>query len=97
MDRMPAYIPPHLRKKVVHVVPVKTKGVHWPSNVHGDPSANVKLRTISRSKNGLANSMTRSAKYSALSRALSKRTLRAKPLLSVLKSKKTRKIRRHSV
>ena len=86
---MPAYVPPHLRGKK-GTVEVKKTGVRWPSNAHGDPSANVKSKRAPTSyRNG---NQTRSQKYKKLSKELSRRTMRTKTVKSSLK-KGTRKAR----
>lgn len=86
---MPAYVPPG-RRGQKSTVEVKQTGVRWPSNAHGDESANVKKKNAPKQyRNG---SQTRSQKYRKQSRNLAKRTLRSKPVKSSLK-KSTRKIR----
>jgi hypothetical protein len=91
---MPAYVPPHLRKKMTVAAPAETRkrGVHWPSNAHGDPTANVRSKKAPTTfREG---SQTRSQKYSAISKRLSSRKLRVKPVKSVLKKGKTMKVKR---
>lgn len=88
------YIPPALRGKVGRPVSPK-RGVRFPSNATGEPSENVKYKAApSRFRNANA---TRAEKYGAISRQLSRRTLRAKPVKPVLKKGKTMKIRRATV
>lgn len=85
------YIPPALRKKMAaEAAAPKKKGVRWPSNAHGDPSFNVKYKKApTKFRNA---SLTRSQKYGAISRKLSTRKLRNKPLKTLLKGK-TAKVR----
>ena len=81
---MPAYIPPHLRKKMTLTVTNK-RGVKWPSNAHGDPSADVKYKKApTHFRNG---NLTRSNKYRSISRNLGTRKIRVKPLKGLLKGK----------
>lgn len=88
------YVPPALRGKAGRPVSPK-KGVRFPSNATGEPSENVKYkRAPSRFRNA---NLSRAEKYTTISRHLSRRTLRAKPVKSVLKRGKTAKIRRASV
>lgn len=80
---MPAYVPPHKRGKMAAPSESKKKGVRWPSNTHGDPTANVKSKkapTTFRNR-----SQTRSNKYKTMSKKLNSRKLRNKPLKSLLK------------
>jgi hypothetical protein len=86
---MPGYVPPHLRGKK-STVALKKTGVRWPSNAHGDPSANVKSKKAPTSYRNT--NQTRSQKYRKQSYQLSHRTLRTKALKSSLKSG-TRKAR----
>lgn len=86
---MPAYVPPHLRGKKFTVETKKT-GVRWPSNAHGDPSANVKSKKAPASYRNA--NQTRSQKYKKQSKELTRRTLRSKPVKSSLKQTR-RKIR----
>ena len=82
---MSAYVPPHLRKKISQVAASVARGVRWPSNAHGDPAANVRSKAApSAYRNG---NQTRKSKYTKMSRALARRTLRTKPLKAVLKRK----------
>jgi hypothetical protein len=85
------YIPPSMRKKMVAAEEAaKKKGVRWPSNAHGDPSYNVKYKKApTKYRNA---SPTRSQKYKAISRKLSTRKLRNKPVKGLVKGK-TAKIR----
>jgi hypothetical protein len=90
---MSAYVPPHLRKKMAAQAAVTVRGVRWPSNAHGDPAANVKSKAApSTYRNG---NQSRKSKYMKMSRALSRRTLRLKPLKAVLKQR-TRRLRASS-
>ena len=90
---MSAYVPPHLRKKMAQPVAPAVKGIRWPSNAHGDPAANVKSKAAPTTyRNG---NQTRRSKYTKMSRALSRRTLRAKPLKAALK-RQTRHLRASS-
>ena len=89
------YIPPALRKKMAAEAAAaeaapKKKGVRWPSNAHGDPSFNVKSK---KAPTKFVNaSPTRSQKYKAISRKLSTRKLRSKPVKGLVKGK-TAKLR----
>jgi hypothetical protein len=80
------YVPPHMRGKVsVSVAP--TKGVRFPSNATGNESANLRYKkapTSYRNQN-----LSRSEKYAGVSRRLSTRKLRSKPVKSILKRGKT--------
>ena len=90
---MSAYVPPHMRKKMAQAVAPAVRGVRWPSNAHGDPAANVKSKAApSTYRNG---NQSRKSKYTKMSRALSRRTLRLKPLKAVLK-RQTRRLRASS-
>lgn len=86
---MPAYIPPHLRKKME---PLKSnaktlkKGIRWPSNAHGDPTADVKYKKAPINYVDKKAS-SRSNKYKAISKHLSTRKLRVKPIVTLLKGK----------
>ena len=93
ITRMSAYVPPHLRKKMAAQAVFAVRGVRWPSNAHGDPAANVKSKAAPTTyRNG---NQTRRSKYTKMSRALSRRTLRVKPLKAALKQK-TRRLRASS-
>lgn len=88
------YVPPHLRGKV-GATATKPRGVHFPSNATGEESMNLRYKkapTVYR--NG---SQTRSEKYADLSRRLSTRKVRSKPLKSVLKKGKRMTQRRRTV
>ncbi len=83
------YIPPHLRGKVSTVV-APLRGVRFPSNATGEESADVRYKkapTSYRNRN-----MSRSEKYTAISRKLATRKLRTKPIKSVLKKGKTKRL-----
>lgn len=88
------YIPPALRKKMAAeaaaaAAPSK-KGVRWPSNAHGDPTFNVKYKKApTKFREG---SQTRSQKYKAISKKLSTRKIRNKPVKTLIKGK-TAKVR----
>ena len=89
------YIPPALRKKMAAeaaaaAAEAPKKGVRWPSNAHGDPSFNVKYKKAPSKFH--SKSPTRSQKYAAISRRLSTRKLRSKPVKGLVKGK-TAKIR----
>lgn len=80
------YVPPHLRGKAsVPVGPMK--GVRFPSNATGNESANVKYKKAPSSFRN--RNLSRSEKYASMSRRLSTRKIRSKPLKSVLKRGKT--------
>jgi CCR4-NOT transcriptional regulation complex NOT5 subunit len=90
------YIPPSLRKKMAAAAAeeaTKKKGVRWPSNAHGDPSYNVKYKKAPTTFRN--NSLTRTQKYKAISKKLSTRKLRNKPVKGLLKGK-TAKVRPNS-
>jgi hypothetical protein len=83
------YVPPHLRGKTGRPVSPK-RGVRFPSNATGEESANVRYKkapTSFRNRN-----MSRSEKYVAISRRLATRRLRSKPVKSVLKKGKTKRL-----
>ena len=83
------YVPPQRRGKPTTVVAV-SRGVHFPSNATGEESENKtykKAPTSYRNRN-----LTRSEKYAAMSRRLATRKLRTKPVKSVLKKGKTKRL-----
>lgn len=83
------YVPPHLKGKAGRPVG-PTKGVRFPSNATGEECANVsykKAPTSYRNKN-----MSRSEKYKTISRRLATRKLRTKPVKSVLKQGKPKRL-----
>lgn len=83
------YVPPHLRGKASGPVG-PSRGVRFPSNATGEESANVRYKkapTTYRNRN-----MSRSEKYAAISRRLGTRKLRSKPVKSVLKKGKTKRL-----
>jgi hypothetical protein len=90
---MPAYIPPHLRKKVVEKPKKRQtkKQIRFPSNTTGDNSRNVSFAPVSK-----LFSDTISSVYKAFSSALQTRKLRRKPLKKVLKSGKKEALRPQS-
>jgi hypothetical protein len=87
------YVPPHLRGKKMTAVEVKP-GVRFPSNATGEEAANVRYKRAPTSYRN--NEVPPSAKYSAMSKKLETRKLRAKPVKGVLKRGKTAKLQRHS-
>lgn len=68
----------------------KKKGVRWPSNAHGDPSYNAKYKRAPTKYRNTC--LTRSQKYKGISKKLSTRKLRNKPIKGLLKGK-TAKVR----
>lgn len=91
--RMPAYVPPHLRKKIdqpTAAVALSKKGVKFPSNATGDPNANVKFKKAPTKYRN--NNLTRAQKYTAISKKLGTRKLRNKPVKTLLRGK-TAKVR----
>lgn len=85
------YVPPHLRKKMAEPTAVVTKkGVRFPSNATGDPEANLKFKKAPTKYRN--NSLTRSQKYTAISKKLGTRKLRNKPVKTLLRGK-TAKVR----
>ena len=85
------YVPPHLRKKMeAPTAVVNKKGVRFPSNATGDPEANVKSKKAPTKYRN--NSLTRSQKYTAISKKLGTRKLRNKPVKTLLRGK-TAKVR----
>lgn len=89
--RMPAYVPPHLRKKIAQpTAVVNKKGVKFPSNATGDPNANVKFKKAPTKYRN--NNLTRAQKYTAISKKLGTRKLRNKPVKTLLRGK-TAKVR----
>ena len=83
------WLPPHLRGKASTVV-VPSHGVRFPSNATGEESENKKYKkapTSYRNRN-----MTRSEKYTAMSRRLATRKLRSKPVKSIVKKGKTKRL-----
>lgn len=83
------YIPPQLRGKASTVITMK-KGVHFPSNATGEESMNIRSKkapTHFRNAN-----QTRSEKYRNMSRRLSTRKLRSKPVKSSLKGKTLKRL-----
>lgn len=92
---MPPYVPPHLRGKKGPAVGPKS-GVRFPSNATGDEAANLHFKKAPTSYRENEAPVPRSAKYAGMSRKLSRRVLRAKPVKGVLKRGKTAKLQRHS-
>jgi hypothetical protein len=90
---MPAYIPPHLRKKLVEKPKKRQtkKQLRFPSNTTGDNSRNVSFAPVSK-----LFSETVSSVYKVFSSALQTRKLRRKPLTKVLKSGKKEALRPQS-
>jgi hypothetical protein len=92
-------VPPHLRGKAAAAAAATAAakpGIRFPSNVTGDEAQNVKYAAAPREyRNG---NQLRSAKYSALSRKLATRKLRAKPVKPILKRgrQRTAKLRARS-
>ena len=75
--------------------PPKPRGVHFPSNSTANNTRNVKYKkapTQFRNKN-----LTRSQKYTQISKSLGTRKLRNKPVKTILKKGKTQKIRRKTI
>ena len=90
---MPAYIPPHLRKKLATKPKSRQtqKQLRFPSNTTGDNSRNVSFAPVSK----LFSEMTTSV-YKVFSSAFQTRKLRRKPLKKVLKTGKKEALRAHS-
>jgi hypothetical protein len=91
---MPAYIPPHLRKKLAEK-PTKRKTkkqLRFPSNTTGESSRNVSFAPVSK----LFSEVTSSV-YKVFSSALQTRKLRRKPVKKLLKSGKKEALRAHSL
>jgi hypothetical protein len=83
------WVPPRLRGKTGRPVSPK-RGVRFPSNATGEPSENVRSKaapTSYRNRN-----LSRSEKYAGISRRLATRKLRSKPVKSVLKKGKTKRL-----
>lgn len=87
---MPAYIPPHLRKKGVEKTkqPKTKKQLRFPSNTTGESSRNVSFAPLSKLFSGV---------YKVFSSALQTRKLRRKPLSKVLKTGKKGALRAQSL
>ncbi len=93
---MPAYIPPHLRKKLAGQTekPKKRqtkKQLRFPSNTTGENSRNVSFAPVSKLFSEAASSV-----YKVFSSALATRKLRKKPVKKVLKSGKKEALRPQS-
>lgn len=91
---MPAYIPPHLRKKLATEKPKKRttkKQLRFPSNTTGENSRNVSFAPVSKLFTETASTI-----YKVFSSALQTRKLRKKPLKKVLKSGKKEALRPQS-
>ncbi len=93
---MPAYIPPHLRKKLAGQTekPKKrqtVKKLRFPSNTTGDNTRNVSFAPVSRLFSNAASTV-----YKAFSTALQTRKLRRKPVKKVLKTGKKEVLRPQS-
>jgi hypothetical protein len=90
---MPAYIPPHLRKKLVEKPKKRQtkKQLRFPSNTTGDNTRNVSFAPVSKLFSELTTSV-----YKVFSSALQTRKLRRKPLTKVLKSGKKEALRPQS-
>lgn len=90
---MPAYIPPHLRKKL-NEKPKKRqtkKQLRFASNTTGDNTRNVSFAPVSK----LFSEVTSSV-YKVFSSALQTRKLRRKPVKKLLKTGKKEALRAHS-
>ena len=88
---MPAYIPPHLRKKIAKPKRITHKQLRFASNTTGDNSRNVSFARVSKL---ISNTVT--SVYKVFSSAMQTRKLRRKPVKKVLKSGTKALLRRHS-
>ena len=88
-------MPPSLRGKKYAPVEVK-EGVRFPSNATGDEAANLRFKRAPTGYRANEEAVPRSAKYAAISRRLTRRRIRGKPVKGVLKRGKTAKLQRHS-
>ena len=91
---MPAYIPPHLRKKVVEKPKKRQtkKQFRFASNTTGDNSRNVSFAPVSKLFSDVTSSV-----YKVFSSALQTRKLRRKPVKKLLKTGKKEALRAHSL
>lgn len=90
---MPAYIPPHLRKKAAPQAKKRQtkKQLRFPSNTTGDNSRNVSFAPVSKLFSSAAATV-----YKVFSSALQTRKVRGKPLKKVLKTGKKEALRAQS-
>lgn len=78
---MPAYVPPHLRKKMAKPKRLTKKQLRFASNTTGDNTRNVTFAPVSKLFSEAATSV-----YKVFSSAFQTRKLRRKPLKKVLKT-----------
>lgn len=88
---MPAYIPPHMRKKMAKPKRITHKQTRFASNTTGDNTRNVSFAPVSKLFTETASTI-----YKVFSSALQTRKLRKKPLKKVLKSGKKEALRPQS-